>query len=267
MNKITACAAAALAALGLQAHAAEWSDTAISLRHGSRFQEPFNGRAISKNIINLSNTTGTKSGISFVSVDLLNSDATDSKAQEAYVVYRYTWDLGRLAKRDFKYGPVKGLGLTAGFDWNTKNDPGYASRKQMLVLGPTLSFDVPGFLNVGVYALHESNQPVGVASRYTYDGHAMLGASWGIPFAAGWTFDGYANWIGAKGRNEFGGPTAPEFNFDGWVLYDVGQHTGFEKGKLKAGLEYQYWRNKFGNPSNVPGSLAKTPMVRVQYHF
>ncbi|MBA9873449.1 outer envelope protein, partial [Ralstonia insidiosa] len=35
----------------------------------------------------------------------------------------------------------------------------------------------------------------------------------------------------------------------------------------RAGIEYQYWRNKFGNPASVPGSLAKTPMVRVEYHF
>ena len=54
-----------------------------------------------------------------------------------------------LGGRDFKAGPIRGWGLTAGFDWNTKNDAGYNSRKRMWVLGPTVSFDVPGFLNSG----------------------------------------------------------------------------------------------------------------------
>jgi hypothetical protein len=27
------------------------------------------------------------------------------------------------------------------------------------------------------------------------------------------------------------------------------------------------WRHKFGNPAEMPGSLAKTPMVRVEYYF
>jgi hypothetical protein len=36
---------------------------------------------------------------------------------------------------------------------------------------------------------------------------------------------------------------------------------------IRIGLEYQYWRNKLGNPSTVSGSLAKTPMVRVEGHF
>ncbi|MFW6167171.1 MAG: outer envelope protein, partial [Ralstonia sp.] len=61
--------------------------------------------------------------------------------------------------------------------------------------------------------------------------------------------------------------TSPELNIDAMVMYDLGTPLHLGKNTLRAGLEYQYWRNKFGNPSSVPGSLAKTPMVRVEYHF
>ena len=81
------------------------------------------------------------------------------------------------------------------------------------------------------------------------------------------TFDGFMDYIASKGKNEFGGPTAPEFNFDGQVMYDVGMQMGLAKNRIRVGLEYQYWRNKFGNPWTVPGSLAKTPMVRIEVHF
>jgi hypothetical protein len=54
------------------------------------------------------------------------------------------------------------------------------------------------------------------------------------------------------------------------VMYDVSPLLGAGKNTLKAGLEYQYWRNKFGNPykgAAGQGAFAKTPMVRVEYHF
>jgi hypothetical protein len=50
-------------------------------------------------------------------------------------------------------------------------------------------------------------------------------------------------------------------------MYEVGTQMGLPKSRIRAGLEYQYWRNKFGNPPTVPGSLARTPMVRVEAHF
>jgi hypothetical protein len=52
-------------------------------------------------------------------------------------------------------------------------------------------------------------------------------------------------------------------------MYDVGSLYG-NKGQFKVGIEYQYWRNKFGNDRNGPagkGAFAKTPMLRAEYHF
>lgn len=270
-NIAPAAAAAALALATLPAAAADWSDTSIGFRTGNHFGEPFGVNDIHKNIFSLTHVDGVKWGSNFFNVDLLQSDNKDSEAQEAYIVYRFTLDLEKTTGTKFAWGPIRGTGITAGFDWNTKNDPGYASKKRMLVLGPTFSMDVPGFLNAGIYLLDESNKPVGIASRYTYKTHAMLGLSWGIPLGgSGWAFEGFADWIASKGKDEFGGDTAAEFNFDGQVMYDVGAPMGMGKGKLKAGVEYQYWRNKFGNPYRGPagpGAFAKTPMLRVEYHF
>jgi hypothetical protein len=260
--------AAALGSACAGAMAAEWSDTSIGVRYGTKFQEPFNGQDIAKTIVNFTHASGYKYGTNFFNIDLLDSDGTDNHAQEAYVVYRHTLDLGKVMDRKFEWSGVRGLGLTAGFDWNTKNDPGYGSRKRMLVLGPSMFFDVPGFLNAGVFMLYESNQPAAAGiPRYTYDWHPMLNLAWGIPIGGGFSFEGYLNWIASKGNNEFGGGTAPEFNFDGQIMYDLSGVAGWGKNTFKVGFEYQYWRNKFGNPSSVPGSLAKTPMIRAEYHF
>jgi nucleoside-specific outer membrane channel protein Tsx len=281
---IIAASAAALMLLSSVAQAADWSDTSISWRHGTRFAEPYNGDHISKHIFALTHASGYKYGSNYFNVDLLQSDSSDpgsltqtSGAQEAYVVYRHTLDIGKLRGEDVKWGPVKGVGATFGFDWNTKNDVGYNSRKRMLVLGPTLMWDVPGFLNTSVLLLRESNAPSGafppistVRGRYTYDTHPMLTANWGIPVAEGWSFEGYVNFIASKGRDEVGNATGAETNLDMMLMYDIGSQFGQPKNRFRLGLEYQFWNNKFGNTSASTGGLghrASTPMVRAEYHF
>jgi nucleoside-specific outer membrane channel protein Tsx len=272
-----AALATALLAASAAASAADWSDTYIGYRYGERFREPFNNQNITKNIINLSHASGYKYGSNFFNVDLLQSDSKDpsttggSGAQEAYVVYRNTLDLGKITGKDYKWGIVRGWGGTFGFDWNTKNDVGYASKKRMGVIGPTVMFDVPGFLNVSLLALFESNAPVGHPSRYTYKTHPMLTAAWGIPIGdLPLSFEGFMNVIAPKGNDEFGVGTKTETNFDGQIMLDVGRITGGPKGTFKVGLEYQYWKNKFGNNSSGAagsGAFAKTPMIRAEYHF
>ncbi len=274
------------------AAAADWSDTAISWRYGQRFREPYNPSDIKKNIFALTHASGYKYGSNYFNVDLLQSDSNDpgslnqtDGAQEAYIVYRHTLDIGALRGAPIAYGPVKGLGLVLGFDWNTKNDVGYNSRKRMLVAGPTLMWDVPGFLSTGILLLRESNAPSGafppiseVRGRYTYDTHPMFSASWGIPvpeswlsgWGAGWSFEGYLNYIAAKGRDEVGNPTGAETNLDMQLMYDLGSRFGQPKNRFRVGVEYQFWNNKFGNTVATTGNRgqrASTPMVRAEYHF
>jgi opacity protein-like surface antigen len=285
MNNLkTLAASASLLLCAGAAHAADWSDTALSWRHGSAFREPFNPSNIRKDIFALTHTSGYKYGVNYFNLDLLQSDHNDpgsltqrSGAQEAYVVYRHTLDIGKVMGQELTYGYVKGVGATIGFDWNTKNDVGYNSRKRMLVIGPTLMWDVPGYLNTSILLIRESNAPSGafppisqVSDRYSYDTHPMLSASWGIPVAEGWSFEGYLNFIAAKGRDEVGNGTGAETNLDMELMYDLGRHFNQPKNRFRFGFEYQLWNNKFGNTSRTTGNRgqrATTPMVRAEYHF
>jgi nucleoside-specific outer membrane channel protein Tsx len=232
----------------------------------------------------LTHASGYQYGSNFFNVDFLQSDRKDpaslnqtSGAQEAYVVYRHTIDLGKISGKELKFGTVRGLGITAGFDWNTKNDVGYNSRKRMLVLGPTLMWDVPGFFNTSLVLLWESNAPSGafppisnVKNRYHYKTHPMLTMSWGIPLSDTLSFEGYANLIANKGINEVGQQTGVETNIDMQVMWDISRMLNSKPKSLRLGLEYQYWNNKFGNTAAITGSKgyrANSPMIRVQYHF
>lgn len=276
-HPVLALALSALAAAPTLA--ADWSDTALSVRYGTRFAEPFNNEDIAKTIIAVTHASGYKYGTNFFNADVLLSDSKDPKdgvpgasgAQEVYLVYRHLLDIGKVTGTSLAFGPVRGVGVTAGFDLNSKND-GYASRKRMVVLGPTLMFDVPGFLNLSLLALFESNAPNGIPGRFNYDTHPALASEWSLPVfnLPHLRFEGYALYIGHKGKNEFGGDTKPETHIDMRVMADVGALFGGPKGTFKAGIAYEYWRNKFGNDAGGPagpGAIASTPMIRVQYHF
>lgn len=262
--------------LAASVQAADWSDTSLSYRYGTKFAEPFNNQDIAKNIYGLTHVSGYKYGVNFFNVDMLQSDSKDpstggqSGAQEIYVVYRNTIDIGKTAGTSLKFGPVSGVGATLGFDWNTKNDIGYSSKKRMLVLGPTLMWDVPGHLNTSLLLLKESNAPIGV-SRYTYKTHPMLAIDWGIPLGSlPLSFEGFGNFIAPKGKDEFGGDTAAETLIDLALMWDVGSTAGMAKNTFKLGVMYEDWKNKFGNNHSGPagsGAFAKTPMVKAEYHF
>lgn len=275
---------AAILTLAGNAHAADWSDTALSWRTGSAFREPFNAREIKKNIIGLSHVSGYQYGTNFFNVDLLQSDRIDPAsltqkegAQEVYVVYRHTLDLGKLHSCECKFGAVRGVGLTLGFDWNAKNDVGYNSRKRMLVLGPTLMWDVPGHFNTRLLLLSESNAPSGayppisqLTGRYRYKIHPMLAMDWGMDVGHSLAFEGFANFIASKGKDEVGRDTGAETQIDLRLMFDLGATAGMAKHKLRAGLEFEYWHNKFGNTALTTGGKgykANTTMVRLDYHF
>lgn len=273
--------------LGMPTHAAEWSDTSIGWRYGTQFAEPFESNEITKNIVNLTHASGYKYGSNFFNVDMLYSSNKDpaaigssSGAQEIYIVYRNTVDLGKVSGSDYKFGIIKDIGVTFGFDTNTKTDTGYNSKKDMFVVGPTLMLDVPGFLNISLLQAWESNAPSGwnfqtnstySIDRYNYSPHPMLAVAWGIPIgSSAFSFEGFMNYIVSKGKDEFGNDTKPETLFDGQIMADAGMLSGGPKGTFKIGFEYQYWLNKFGNDASGPagsGAFARTPMVRAEYHF
>ena len=277
-----------LLCISAPAVAEDWSDNAIAWRYGEKFREPFNRQDISKNILSLTHASGGKYGSDFLNIDLLLSNNKDplstasaSGAREAYVVYRHLFNIGEISGREMQFGAVRGIGMTGGFDFNDKRDLAYNSKKRMLALGPTFMMDVPGFLNVSLLALWESNHP-GIstgafnpgypAGRYDYKLHPDFNMVWAMP-VGGFpvSFEGYLDFIGSKGLDELGNNTAPETNIDMKFLYDIGRATGGAKNTFRVGIEYQYWHNKFGNSNRtvapLGGNTASTTMIRAEFHF
>ena len=270
------------------AHAADWSDTSISYRYISKesaFVTDANNNKVdvAKQIVSLTHISGYKYGTNFFNIDVLKSDSNNpaigstSGAQEVFAIYRHDLSLSAASGSSMKFGPVKDVTLTAGFNAGAKNDDNGAS-PLALVIGPTVQFALPaGFLNVGLQAYKEYNNSSFNGGKQNFDTAAQLNAVWGVPFNAGIpaNFKGFLSVTGPKGNGKAtGSDTKTETLLDALVMFDVGSLAG-KKDTFLAGVGYRYWNNKFGNNEGAPGfagALNKAghisaPFLQVEAHF
>ncbi|MFC3286030.1 hypothetical protein [Litchfieldella rifensis] len=264
------------------AQAATWSDTSIGYRYGSDFTEPANPDEVEKHILNLTHVSGYSLGQNFFSLDMLQSDSNDPAqgsdrgATEAYLTYRHQWHYGKLTGEPLDFGPVGDIALTGGVDLNTKNSA-FAPRKRLLLLGPTLKFELPeGFLDVSLLYAREWNHcgldacgAPGNHNSIAFDPYYQLSVAWGVPFevgAAALKFQGFYNYNSEKGDDYFNVETKPEQLMRSSLMLDVGQLAWSQSDQLWAGVGYEYWRNKFGN-HDKPGVDTDAVTFNLEWHL
>lgn len=258
---------------------ADFQDNIIGYRYGTQFKEPgvANGADIAKHILNFTHVDSYAYGSNFFSADWLLSDSIDpaygggTGAQEVYIVYRHDLSLNKVTgtKTFAIAGIIRDVAIHAGMDFNTKNTS-FAPGKRLLVVGPQLEFDVPGFFNVAFNYSREWNNNGIVGKSVDFDPAFEIEAAWGFKFPACVTtvnVTGFFNYVAAKGRNGFGNQTKYEILTRPELLFDAGQPFG-KKGFVELGVGYEYWLNKFGNDAGKdPGALARTPMILGKVHF
>jgi nucleoside-specific outer membrane channel protein Tsx len=291
-----------LVALGLvalasaPAHAANWSDTSIGYRYGTQFREPGLVGTLTKDIVSLTHVSGWDYGSNFFNVDMLMSNGSDpaqnakapnfgggqpgygvSGANEVYVTYHSAFSLGKIFKTNMAFGPVKDISFTGGLEFNSKENE-FASKKRFLLAGPTINFNVKGgFFDLGIWACHEQNYNGVVMKSVDFKTTYEISAAWGVPFemGVGAEFKGFANYVGAKGKDGFGVETKPEILADLAVMFDISGVFGRKPKAVFVGVGYEFWNNKFGGvnntaPANMPwtnNERVTAPMAQLEIHF
>lgn len=270
-----------------------WNDTYIGYRVGTNFYYPGvrtqSGAParITQNIGFLTTTGGFRFGSYAFNVDYLVSSMANPEAgptnqygyptpgsggaQEVYSVGRVSLSASKIFGRSFSYGFIRDFGLTAGYEFGTKNDA-YAERARMLVFGPTIEFAIPrGFWNVTLGVRTESNHD-GITNVDVHFNPAVhLESSWLYPFRIGpvpLVFKGFASVTGPKGNDGFGVKTTTEFLTRAYLMADIGSFAGHPR-TVYAGIGYEYWHNMYGTPaSEQPGTTqTSVPMFVAELHF
>ncbi|WP_343078208.1 hypothetical protein [Pseudomonas sp.] len=259
------------------AQAKDWSDTLIGFRYGTDFTEPSIRGKVQKEIYQLGHASGNETGSNFFNLDVLKSDSNDPKkdsdsgATEAYLVYRHQLFLSQVFERSMAFGPVKEVALSGGVELNYKNTE-FATRKRMLVAGPTLKFDVPGYLDISLlYAMEWNHCGLNAcqAENIQFDPYYVLHMVWGIPFQVAGVplkFQGFASYKTEKGKDYFKQDTAEESLVRASLMVDVGQLAWGRKNTLLVGPGYEYWKHKYG-AINKPGTDTHAPTFHLEWHF
>ena len=289
MKNLTLTALGLIALAAVPATAANWSDTFIGYRTSTQYREPAILGTQEKNIFQLSHASGWDYGSNFFNIDMLMSTGTDpavgtngkSGANEVYVVYRTSLNLGKVFKTDLGFGPVRDISITAGGDFNAK-DTNFGSKKRFLVLGPTLNFNVKGgFFDLSLFAAHEQNYNGIIAKSVDFKTTYMASAAWNVPVTMGPVsaeFKGYANYVGPKGKDGFGVETVAETLADVNFLFDISGLFGRKPKAVFIGPGYQYWNNKFGGANYTASTTpfgdrfknnvkVTAPQIVLQVHF
>jgi hypothetical protein len=243
--------------------------------------------------------SGYSLGTNFFNVDMLKSDLNDpangagsNGAQEVYVAYRTNLSLSKLFSTKMSNSVIRDVELTAGFDYNSKNTT-FAPSVFKVMAGPTVAFQVPGFLTLGVLYYDEKNHNA-FGSFHTSQGGGpnpafkstyQVAAAWGIDVKLGAVntkVKGFGTYTGTKGKDGNGVDTVAETLIDIYWMFDASPIFGAKKGTWQIGPGYEYWNNKFGDPTYASFAEAKAAtggnafavnpktncfMLALEYHF
>ena len=244
---------ATLAALttATPALALDWVSNEIQYLQSDHYREPFNGQDVSKQIITLQHASGYSLGRNFAFVDILKSgnqernlSGQSESPSETYGEAYTTLSLGKVSGQSWAFGPVKDVGLTAGINAGSKSSQLH-SQPRVYLAGVSFDFAVTkGFFNVDVLSYWDHGCFKGTNSCPDYNSTYQVTPAWSLPFSIGSVdgeFTGFIDFIGSRGAG-----TVAQVLTQPQIRFDLGKPFG-EPGRIYGGIEYQYWKNKFGN--------------------
>ncbi len=239
MTPRTRCGGSLAVALLLagSAAAADWSSTNAQLLHGSGFELGLETR----DILTLEHASEWKYGSNYAFVDVTEpfGDAT-----ELYGEWYTRLGLGKLAGRKPGTGLVRDVSVAASLN------AGQGFRAYLA--GATVHLNVPHFTFVDVDVMAYDD-------RSDTDVTYIVTPAWEAAFPLGAVrlcLRGFVDVIGREGERESQVLAQPQ------VLVDLGPLWGNE-GQVMLGIEYHYWRNKFG----IAGVTESAPQAMVLWRF
>ena len=245
--KKPAAAACMAIALAPAAHAEKFFGvSSISLLYSDDY-EIFGAQQESATVFTFENVTAHDWGDTFFFIDRYQVQGDSDSADTTYGEFAPRLSLSWLTGQDLGFGPVTDVYLAGQYEFGG----GAEANNYMSGLG--LSWDVPGLLYFNTNAYYVDNNTI-----FDAPDDWQLTATWGAPFEVGglpFLFDGYVDYSAGVG-----GAQSAELHINPQLKLDIGHFVG-TPGVLLAGIEYSYWRNKYGSPEidteNAVSALVK----------
>ncbi len=190
-------------------------------------------------IYTLQHASGWKYGDSFFFVDMLDARSPSFQNKDAYGEAYTGLSYSKVSGR-----PI-GAGLLADFGLRIGINLGADAKVRKYLPGFRLALNLPGFsfANLDVSAYIDDNKGVASGGAPKEENAFVVDFNFSRPFAIGetrWSLQGHLEYT-AERENEFGHRQPSWILFQPQLRWHANEH-------LSLGIEYQYWRNKLGDP-------------------
>ncbi|MEB0075595.1 outer membrane protein OmpK [Pseudomonas sp. CCI3.2] len=165
---------------------------------------------------------------------------------------------GKILDKKLEFGPIKDVLLAMTYEFGEGDVDAY-------LIGPGFDLAVPGFdyFQLNFYQRHtDGGRPGNNLWQVT--------PVWGYTLPVGRSdilFDGYIDWVVDNAKNDRGEYHA-NLHVNPQIKYDLGKALHWGEKQLYVGIEYDYWKNKYGieNTSNFDTD-QNTASLLVKVHF
>lgn len=235
----------------------QWTDTSLTGLYGTGFEvDPETQQTLT-----IEHADGWKWGDNFFFLDLIyfDGDKAPGKGSSTYYgEFAPRLSLNKILNKDLSVAFIKDW-LVAGCYEFGEDAAGEDFGYQAYLIGGGVDLDVPGFNFV----------QLNVYQRFPKEGDGdtvQITPVWKFTVPAGkssFICDGFIDWvINSDGGYEKNLHICPQFKFD------IGALFGMKESALLAGVEYDYWKNKFGIKDSAGFKTTQQAISGiVQYHF
>ncbi|WP_163648807.1 outer membrane protein OmpK [Modicisalibacter sp. 'Wilcox'] len=238
---VSACTAGLLL-VGVTGTAHAWTQASLSLLKGWDYALGDQQRSIATYEV----ANGWEYGDNYFFFDYTNleGDRDGKTLPNIYGEYAPRLSLGKITGSDLGAGPVSDV-LIAG-----QLEMGENINRRLYGLG--FDLDVPGmdYFQLNTYVRDDTDLP-----GNTWQVTLVWGSHFDLA-STKWLFKGHFDYAGSEGHVGHNINSAPQ------LLLDVGDFWGASD-RLYAGVEYQYWKNKYG----IEGADEHNPQAMVTWKF
>ncbi|MGK8438768.1 outer membrane protein OmpK [Ectopseudomonas hydrolytica] len=239
-----------------------WQNNSLSYLYGKNFKvEP----AIQQTLT-FEHASGWSWGDVFFFVDQkffngAQNGAGDSRSFYGELSPRLSF--GKLLGKDLSFGPIKDVLLAATYEFGEDETEAY-------LLGPGFDLAIPGFnfFKLNFYY----RQPDGNRADRDGDGKPdgsgvwQVTPSWSYTLPAGKSdilIDGYIDWVVGNDASYHS-----NYHINPQIKYDLGKAMDWGDKQFYVGVEYSYWKDKYGIQDSAAFSTNQnTASLLLKVHF
>ncbi|MCM2680274.1 outer membrane protein OmpK [Echinimonas agarilytica] len=229
----------------------QWQDNSLSYLWGNNFEV----NPEIQQTVTFEHASGWSVGDLFVFVDYINyngqSDFLNGKSTY-YGEFSPRFSFSKTLNKDVSVGFVKDVLVATTYEFGEGDVDSF-------LIGPGFDLEIPGFdfFQLNMYQRFPDGR----------DGDTFqITPVWKMTFPVGNSaiiFDGFMDWVvNSDGDYE------KNLHFNPQIKYDLGVQLGLRERSLFVGVEYDYWKNKYGikDSSSFKTDQSVTSLM-VKYHF